>query len=53
MTSKETVWAVAAEALEKWSKSGNDPAALRRAELTWKTPGGGTELGFAGAVADR
>ncbi|TYL38172.1 DNA-binding protein [Natronococcus pandeyae] len=52
-SSFETVWAVAAEALEKWSKSGNDPAVLRRAELTWKTPGGGTELGFVGAVADR
>ncbi|MFC4436993.1 MULTISPECIES: DUF7845 domain-containing protein [Natrialbaceae] len=52
-SSFENVWAVAAEALEKWSKSGNDPAVLRRAELTWKTPGGGTELGFVGAVADR
>ncbi|ELZ19368.1 hypothetical protein C477_08518 [Haloterrigena salina JCM 13891] len=49
----ENVGTIAAEALEKWSKSGNDPTILRGAELTWKTPGGGTETGFVGAVADR
>ncbi len=47
----ENVATIAAEALEKWSKSGNDPAVLRQAELTWKTPGGGTEVGFVGAIA--
>ncbi|SDR44887.1 hypothetical protein SAMN04489842_4126 [Natronobacterium texcoconense] len=52
-SSFENVQTVAAEALEKWRKSGNDPAVLRRAELSWKTPGGGTEVGFVGAVADR
>ncbi|WP_408959212.1 DNA-binding protein [Natrinema sp. 74] len=49
----ENVQTIASEALEKWSKSGNDPTVLRGAELTWKTPGGGTETGFVGAVADR
>ncbi|AHG00332.1 hypothetical protein HALLA_17535 [Halostagnicola larsenii XH-48] len=49
----ENVTTIAAEALEKWSKSGNDPTILRGAELTWKTPGGGNETGFVGAVADR
>ncbi|WP_137289031.1 DUF7845 domain-containing protein [Natronorubrum halophilum] len=49
----ENLGTIAAEALEKWSKSGNDPTVLRGAELTWKTPGGGTETGFVGAVADR
>ncbi|QSX00886.1 DNA-binding protein [Haloterrigena alkaliphila] len=49
----ENVATIASEALEKWSKSGNDPTILRGAELTWKTPGGGTETGFVGAVADR
>ncbi|WP_408957257.1 DNA-binding protein [Natrinema sp. 74] len=49
----ENVQTIAAEALEKWSKSGNDPTVLRGAELTWKTPGGRTETGFVGAVADR
>ncbi|WP_222915034.1 DNA-binding protein [Natrinema sp. SYSU A 869] len=49
----ENVATIASEALEKWSKSGNDPTALRGVELTWKTPGGGTETGFVGAVADR
>ncbi|QCS44097.1 DNA-binding protein [Natrinema versiforme] len=49
----ENVATIASEALEKWSKSGNDPTALRGIELTWKTPGGGTETGFVGAVADR
>ena len=49
----EHVATIAAEALEKWSKSGNDPTVLRGAQLTWKTPGGGNETGFVGAVADR
>ncbi len=49
----ENVQTIATEALEKWRKSGNDPALLRRAYLTWKTPGGGTETGYVGAVADR
>ena len=49
----EDLATIASEALEKWSKSGNDPTALRGIELTWKTPGGGTETGFVGAVADR
>jgi len=49
----ENVQTIAAEALDKWSKSGNDPTVLRGVELTWKTPGGGTETGFIGAVADR
>ncbi|MDS0475268.1 DNA-binding protein [Natrinema sp. 1APR25-10V2] len=49
----ENVQTIAAEALEKWSKSGNDPTVLRGVELTWQTPGGGTETGFVGAVADR
>lgn len=49
----ENVATIASEALEKWSKSGNDPTALRKIELTWKTPGGGTETGFVGAIADR
>ncbi|QCS42655.1 DNA-binding protein [Natrinema versiforme] len=49
----ENVATIASEALEKWSKSGNDPTALRGIELTWKTPGGGTESGFVGAIADR
>ncbi|ELY64701.1 DUF7845 domain-containing protein [Natrinema versiforme] len=49
----ENVATIASEALEKWSKSGNDPTALRGLELTWKTPGGGTESGFVGAIADR
>ncbi|QLK25125.1 DNA-binding protein [Natrinema zhouii] len=49
----ENLATIAGEALEKWSKSGNDPTVLRGAELTWKTPGGGTETGFIGAVADR
>ncbi|GAB7120914.1 hypothetical protein JCM9743_33840 [Natrinema sp. JCM 9743] len=44
---------IASEALEKWSKSGNDPTALRGIEVTWKTPGSGTETGFVGAIADR
>ena len=48
----ENLGTIASEALEKWSKSGNDPTVLRGAELTWKTPGGGTETGFVGAVAD-
>jgi len=48
----EDLATIASEALEKWSKSGNDPTALRSIELTWKTPGGGTETGFVGAVAD-
>ncbi|AFZ71416.1 DUF7845 domain-containing protein [Natronobacterium gregoryi] len=52
-SSFENVQTIAAEALEKWRKSGNDPAVLRRAELSWKTPDGGTEVGFVGAVADR
>ncbi len=52
-SSFENVQTIATEALEKWTKSGNDPALLRRAQLTWKTPGGGTEAGFVGAVADR
>ncbi|WMT09795.1 hypothetical protein NP511_09235 [Natrinema thermotolerans] len=51
--SVETVATIASEGLEKWAKSGNDPTILRGAELTWKTPGGGTETGFVGAVADR
>ncbi len=51
--SVETVATIASEGLEKWSTSGNDPTILRSAELTWKTPGGGTETGFVGAVADR
>ncbi|SFS52226.1 hypothetical protein SAMN04488556_1294 [Halostagnicola kamekurae] len=49
----EHVATIAAEPLEKWSKSGNDPTVLRGAQLTWKTPGGGSETGFVGAVADR
>jgi hypothetical protein len=49
----ENVATIASEALEKWSKSGNDPTELRGVEFTWKTPGGGTETGFVGAVADR
>ncbi|KDE56697.1 hypothetical protein EL22_25345 [Halostagnicola sp. A56] len=49
----EHVATIAAEALEKWSKSGNDPTVLRGAQLSWKTPGGGSESGFVGAVADR
>lgn len=49
----EIVQALASEVLEKWSRSGNDPTVLRGTELTWKTPGGGTETGFVGAVADR
>ncbi|ELZ11923.1 hypothetical protein C478_12155 [Natrinema thermotolerans DSM 11552] len=49
----ENVATIATEALEKWAKSGNDPTALRGVELTWKTPSGGTETGFVGAVADR
>ncbi|WP_455449796.1 DUF7845 domain-containing protein [Natrinema thermotolerans] len=49
----ENVATIASEALEKWSKSGNDPTTLRGTELTWKTPSGGTETGFVGAVADR
>ncbi len=49
----ENVRTIASETLEKWSRSGNDPTALRGVELTWKTPGGGTETGFVGAVADR
>ncbi|MBZ6495632.1 DNA-binding protein [Natrinema longum] len=49
----ENVATITSEALEKWSKSGNDPTTLRGVELTWKTPGGGTETGFVGAVADR
>ncbi|WP_265109605.1 DNA-binding protein [Halosolutus halophilus] len=52
-SSFENVATIAAEALEKWSKSGNDPAILRRAQMSWKTPGGGTEVGFVGAIADR
>ncbi|WP_226007784.1 DNA-binding protein [Natrinema salinisoli] len=44
---------IASEALKKWSRSGNDPTKLRGVEFTWKTPGGGTETGFVGAVADR
>jgi len=44
---------IAAEVLETWSKPGNDPTVLRGVELTWKTPGSGTETGFVGAVADR
>ncbi|WP_226006602.1 DNA-binding protein [Natrinema salinisoli] len=49
----ENVATIASEALEKWSRSGNDPTELRGVEFTWKTPGGGTETGFVGAVADR
>ncbi|SDJ65383.1 hypothetical protein [Natronorubrum texcoconense] len=49
----ETLEAVTADALEQWSKSGNDPTVLRGAELTWKTPSGGSETGFVSAVADR
>ena len=52
-SSFENAWTIAAEALEKWSKSGNDPAVLRRAQMTWRTPSGGTEVGFVGPVADR
>ncbi|AXR77690.1 DUF7845 domain-containing protein [Natrarchaeobaculum sulfurireducens] len=52
-SSFENVQRIAAEALEKWRKSGNDPSVLRQAQLTWRTPGGGTEVGFVGAVADR
>ncbi|SFC65455.1 hypothetical protein SAMN05444422_11353 [Halobiforma haloterrestris] len=52
-TSFENVQAIAAEAIDKWRKSGNDPAVLRRTEMSWKTPGGGTKVGFVGAVADR
>ncbi|RQH03427.1 DUF7845 domain-containing protein [Natrarchaeobius oligotrophus] len=52
-SSFENVHTIAAEALEKWSKSGNDPSLLRRAQLTWRTPGGGTEVGYVGPVADR
>jgi hypothetical protein len=52
-SSFENTWAIAAEALEKWSTSGNDPTLLRGAEMTWKTPNGGTEVGFVGTVADR
>ncbi|APW99955.1 DNA-binding protein [Halobiforma lacisalsi AJ5] len=52
-TSFENVQAIAAEAIDKWRKSGNDPAILRRTEMSWKTPEGGTEVGFVGAVADR
>lgn len=49
----EDVQAIATEALEKWVRSGNDPAVLRRTQMTWKTPDGGTESGFVGTVADR
>ncbi|GAB7121213.1 hypothetical protein JCM9743_36850 [Natrinema sp. JCM 9743] len=41
----ENVAAIASEALEKWSKSGNDPTTLRGVELTWKTPSGGPKPG--------
>ncbi len=34
----EIVQSLASGALEKWSRSGNDPTVLRSAELTWKTP---------------
>ncbi|WP_255193964.1 DNA-binding protein [Natronobeatus ordinarius] len=49
----ETAQRVASEALEKWTRSGNDPAVLRRTSMTWTTPGGTTETGFIGAIADR
>ncbi|MFC6716257.1 DNA-binding protein [Natrialbaceae archaeon GCM10025810] len=52
-SSFESVHEVAREALETWSKSGNDPAVLSRTEIVWRTPGGGTEVGFVGAVAGR
>ncbi|WP_255193023.1 DNA-binding protein [Natronobeatus ordinarius] len=48
----ETAQRVASEALEKWTRSGNDPAVLRRTSMTWTTPGGTTETGFVGAIAD-
>ncbi|WP_455450018.1 hypothetical protein [Natrinema thermotolerans] len=48
-----TVVTIASKALEKWSTSRNDPTVLRGVELTWTTPGGGTETGFVSAVADR
>ncbi|RQG94086.1 hypothetical protein [Natrarchaeobius chitinivorans] len=49
----ELVQTIDAEAIEKWRKSGNDPSVLRRAQLTWKAPGGGTEVGYVGSIADR
>ncbi|RQG94071.1 DUF7845 domain-containing protein [Natrarchaeobius chitinivorans] len=49
----ENVQTIAAEAIEKWRKSGNDPSVLRRAQMTWKAPGGGTEVGYVGSIADR
>ncbi|RQG87024.1 DNA-binding protein [Natrarchaeobius halalkaliphilus] len=49
----ENVQTIAAEAIEKWRKSGNDPSLLRRSQLSWQTPDGGTEVGYVGTVADR
>ncbi|WP_247729577.1 DNA-binding protein [Halovivax limisalsi] len=49
----ETAQTIAEEALYKWTRSGNDPLPLRRTLMAWKTPGGGTETAYVGAIADR
>lgn len=44
---------VAREALEKWRKSGNNPAVLRDAKIAWSRGANDVETAFVGAVADR